>query len=88
MDNGHFCATICVSTPRFINQTNIRMHFLYVENIGNPDLFEGDMRLTPEQKAAALAGQDVDAQVSRGSIKRGLWRGGIMYYRIDRSLSE
>ena len=44
--------------------------------------------LTPEQKAAALAGGDVDAQVSRGSINRGTWRGGIMYYKIDRSLSE
>ena len=44
--------------------------------------------LTAEQKAVALAGGDVDAQVSRGSINRGTWRGGIMYYKIDRSLSE
>ena len=56
--------------------------------MGNPDLFEGDMMLTPEQKAAAMAGGDVDAQVSRGSINRGTWKGGIMYYKIDRSLSE
>ena len=54
----------------------------------DPNLFEGDMILTPEQKAAALAGQDVDAQVSRGSINRGTWRGGIMYYKIDSSLSK
>jgi len=59
------------------------------ENIGtgNPNLFEGDMILTPEQRAAAEAGQDVDAPVSRGSIRRGLWKGGVLYYRIDRSLS-
>lgn len=60
------------------------------ENLGNgdPDLFEGDMILTAEQRAAAEAGQDVDAPVSRGSINKGMWRGGIMYYTIDRSLSR
>ena len=60
------------------------------ENIGsgNLNLFEGDMILTLEQRAAAEAGQDVDAPVSRGSIRRGLWKGGVLYYRIDRSLSE
>lgn len=64
------------------------MHFIHTENIGDPNLFEGDMILTAAQKAAALVGQDVDAQVSRGSINKGTWRGGIMYYRIDSSLSE
>ena len=60
------------------------------ENIGagNPNLFEGDMILTPKQRAAAEAGQDVDAPVSRGSIRSGLWDGGVLYYRIDRSLSK
>ena len=46
------------------------------------------MILTSHQRAAAEAGQDVDAPVSRGSIRRGLWKGGILYYRIDRALSE
>ena len=54
----------------------------------NPDLFEGDMLLTAEQRAAAEAGQDVDAVVSRGAIRRGMWRDGVLVYRIDRSLSK
>ncbi|XP_078378886.1 zinc metalloproteinase nas-15-like [Oculina patagonica] len=60
------------------------------ENIGawDPNLFEGDMLLTAEQRAAAEAGQDVDAPVSRGSINRGLWREGVLVYRIDSSLSR
>lgn len=64
--------------------------FLFTENLGNgdPDLFEGDMILTAEQRAAAEAGQDVDAPVSRGSINKGMWRGGIMYYTIDSSLRK
>ncbi|XP_074633753.1 zinc metalloproteinase nas-15-like [Acropora palmata] len=57
------------------------------ENIGDgdPDLFEGDMMLTPEQRAAAIAGLDVDAVVSRGSIRNRLWRNGIFVYQIDSS---
>ncbi|KAL9988016.1 hypothetical protein ACROYT_G002411 [Oculina patagonica] len=53
--------------------------------VGDPNLFEGDMILTREQRAAAEAGQDVDA-VSRGSIKRGLWREGVLVYEISSSL--
>lgn len=66
------------------------MDFQRTENIGStdPNLFEGDMILTPEQKAAAMAGQDVDAPVTRGSINRGTWKGGVMYYKIDRGLSK
>ena len=64
--------------------------FQRTENIGStdPNLFEGDMILTPEQKAAVMAGQDVDAPVTRGSINRGTWKGGVMYYKIDRGLSK
>ena len=63
---------------------------LLTENIGvrDPNLFEGDMILTAEQRAAAEAGQDVDAAVSRGSIKRGLWRGGVLVYEISSSLRK
>ncbi len=70
----------------------IKLSFPYynIENIGawDPNLFEGDMLLTAEQRAAAEAGQDVDAPVSRGSINRGLWREGVLVYRIDSSLSK
>lgn len=63
---------------------------VYIENIGvgDPNLFEGDMILTREQRAAAVAGQDVDAPVSRGSIKRGLWREGVLVYEISSSLRK
>lgn len=63
---------------------------MYIENIGvgDPNLFEGDMILTHEQRVAAEAGQDVDAPVSRGSIKRGLWREGVLVYEISSSLRK
>ena len=38
------------------------------------------MILTAEQRAAAMAGQDVDAPASRGAIRRGLWPGGVLVY--------
>lgn len=60
------------------------------ENLGvnNPNLYEGDMLLTPEQRAAAEAGQDVDQLVSRGSARRGRWRDGVFVYSITNSLSK
>ncbi|KAL9985917.1 hypothetical protein ACROYT_G008371 [Oculina patagonica] len=58
------------------------------ENLGvnNPNLYEGDMLLTSEQRAAAEAGRDVDQVLSRGSARRGLWRGGVFVYTIHNSL--
>ena len=46
------------------------------------------MILTAEQRAAAMAGQDVDAPASRGAIRRGLWPGGVLVYEIDSSFRE
>ena len=46
------------------------------------------MILTAEQRAAAEAGQDVDAPVSRGSIRRGLWREGVLVYEISSGLRK
>ena len=47
------------------------------------------MLLTPEQRAAAEAGQDVDqVRVSRGSARRGRWRDGVFVYSITNSLSK
>ncbi|XP_027056439.1 zinc metalloproteinase nas-15-like [Pocillopora damicornis] len=43
------------------------------------------MILTAEQRAAAMAGQDVDEPASRGAIRRGLWPGGVLVYEIDSS---
>lgn len=63
---------------------------MYLENRedGDPKLFEGDMILTAEQRAAAEAGQDVDAPASKGSIKRGLWKEGVLVYEISSSLRK
>lgn len=46
------------------------------------------MLLTPEQRAAAEAGHDVDQVVSRGSARRGRWRDGVFVYSITNSLSK
>ena len=46
------------------------------------------MILTAEQRAAAMAGEDVDVPVSRGSIRRGLWTNGVFVYQIDSSFRK
>ena len=60
-----------------------------ISESANPDMFEGDMILTRAQRLAAMMGNDVDKipQV-RGSIKSGLWTGGVIYYEIDGSLCK
>ena len=59
-----------------------------VENEGlyDPDLYEGDMILTPDQRVAAEMGLDVDNPMGRGSTKGRQWPGGVMVYVIDSSL--
>ena len=54
----------------------------------DPDLFEGDMILTPEQRAAALSGGDVDQPLGRGATKNRQWPGGVMAYVVDSSLCK
>ncbi|EDO41420.1 predicted protein, partial [Nematostella vectensis] len=56
--------------------------------VEDPDLFEGDMRLTDAQRLAAQMGQDIDSPSARGGIKTGRWPEGVMAYTIDRSLSN
>ena len=51
----------------------------------NPDLFEGDMILTPDQRMAAELGLDV-APVGRAATKGRQWTRGVMIYTIDSSL--
>ena len=46
------------------------------------------MLLTPEQRAAAEAGQDVDQVMSRGSAISGRWRDRVFVYSITNSLSK
>ena len=52
----------------------------------DPDLYEGDMILTPDQRMAAELGLDVDNPIGRGATKYRLWPGGVMVYVIDSSL--
>ena len=62
--------------------------FLENAHLGNLNLFEGDMILTPEQRRAALQGGDVDRLLERGSVVNKRWPGGVMVYTIDSSLGD
>ena len=59
-------------------------------NDNDPNLFEGDMRLTPEQRYNAEHGKDVDSPGrKRGSSKiHGKWPSGIIVYAIDPTLGK
>ena len=62
--------------------------FCVVENEGvyNPDLYEGDMILTPDQRMAAEMGLDVDNPLGRGLSENRKWPDGKLVYAIDPSL--
>ena len=62
--------------------------FTSKENEVDPDVFEGDMILTPEQKMAALNGWDVDDPLGRGSVKNRRWPGGVFVYDIDKNIGK
>ena len=53
----------------------------------DPDLFEGDMILEPDQRLAAEFGFDVDGQ-ARGSTKRRHWPNGVVPYTVSSSLCK
>ncbi|KAL9973977.1 hypothetical protein ACROYT_G020504 [Oculina patagonica] len=60
------------------------------ENLGvhDPNLFEGDMILTPEQRLEAEMGLDVDSSLKRGSVRNRLWPDGIVAYEIQSDLAS
>lgn len=64
--------------------------FPIVENIGidDPDVYEGDMILDPDQRMAIELGLDVDNPFGRGSTINRQWPGGVMHYVIDSSLCK
>lgn len=68
----------------------ISTHLFILENedIDDPDLYEGDMLLTADQRMAAEMGMDVDNPFGRGSTKNRQWPGGVMAYVIDSSLCK
>ncbi|CAH3121587.1 unnamed protein product [Porites lobata] len=58
-------------------------------DIEDPDLFEGDMYLTPEQRGYAMMGLDVFTSNRQGaSIKGPLWPGGVVVYDIAPALGH
>lgn len=62
-----------------------------VENRGiyDPNLFEGDMILSPKQRYNAEHGRDVfGLDRKRGASKFPLWPNGVLVYTIDPSLGE
>lgn len=64
---------------------------MFAENrdIKDPDLFEGDMILSPEQRAYAMMGLDVSAPNKQGGASRGpLWPNGVLIYDISPVLGE
>ena len=64
---------------------------MFAENrdIKDQDLFEGDMILTPEQRAYAMMGLDVSAPHKQGGASRGpLWPNGVLIYVISPELGE
>ena len=59
--------------------------FCVVENDGvyNPDLYEGDMILTPDQRMAAERGLDVDNPLGKRLSENRKWPDGKLVYAID-----
>jgi len=58
------------------------------ENRGNPDLFEGDIKLTPAQKEAVKAGDVSLAEFTRGATTSSLWSDKVVPYVISSSLAR
>ena len=64
---------------------------MFAENrdIQDPNLFEGDMILTPEQRAYVMMGLDVSAPNKQGAASRGpLWPNGVLIYDISPVLGK
>ena len=68
-------------------ETKLFLPFLENEATYDPDLYEGDMVLTTDQRLAATLGLDIDAPYGRGSTVNRQWPRGVMAYVIDSSLS-
>lgn len=65
-------------------------HVYIAENLGvrDPNLFEGDMILSQEQRLKAEMELDVDSSVKRGSIRNKLWPDGVIAYVIQSGLGK
>ncbi len=58
------------------------------ENADDPNLFEGDMILTRDQRMAAALGLDVDNPFGRAASGGRQWPGGVLVYAIHPSLGK
>jgi len=54
----------------------------------DPNLFQGDIVLTPAQKSAISRGQDPSRVYGRGSVNKNLWPGAVLPYTIDGALGK
>lgn len=81
-----FCCCTLFSQSNCDNICYIRI----AENLGvhDPNLFEGDMILTPEQRLEAEMGLDVDSSLKRGSVSNRLWPDGMVAYEIQPDLGK
>ena len=61
-----------------------------LENVVNKDLnlFDGDIKLTGEQRMAIALGMDIDNPFGRAAQRGGHWPGATMVYAIDPSLCK
>lgn len=67
----------------FVLIIDIFSALFFAENVGSgEDLFEGDMRLTFEQRVV------INEKNGRGSIKTQKWTGAVMPYVIHSSLGK
>ncbi|XP_078370021.1 zinc metalloproteinase nas-15-like isoform X2 [Oculina patagonica] len=62
--------------------------FVKFENADDPNLFEGDMILTRDQRMAAALGLDVDNPFGRAASRGRQWPGGVLVYAIHPSLAR
>lgn len=62
------------------------MLYTFTENRGvdDPNLFEGDMRLTPEQRKELLA----SVLQKRGAQRWGQWPNGVLIFTISPTLGK
>lgn len=64
---------------------------LFAENVGinDPNLFEGDIILTPHQRWRADKGLDLNSSGrKRGSSRFSLWPRGVVAYQVERVLGN
>lgn len=56
------------------------------ENIGNPDMFEGDMILTADQRMVVELGINLGRAAAASKNKQ--WSKGVLVYHIDPALGK